>query len=251
MPKSIRLLIKTLVSLLLLISIEARGDQILVAAASNFSDAIKAVVKDFEQQSEHRVTLILGSTGKHYAQIINGAPFDAFFAADSKRPALLEQQKIALDGSRFTYAQGKVVLWSPKQHANIVDAQILNTGEFRHLAIANPKLAPYGKAAQQFLQARQLWQPLIRKMVRGENIAQTYQFVKSGNAELGFVAYSQVKRPGHSLEGSMWEVPQSLYTPIKQQAVVLTDKPSVKQFIDFIRSPTATAIINAHGYTTP
>ena len=207
--------------------------------------------KQFEASTNHKVKLIFGSTGKHYAQIRNGAPFDAYFAADARRPVLLEQEELALPGTRFTYAIGKVILWSPM--AAYVDAQanVLKQGGFRHLAIANPKLAPYGRAAQQILQARGLWDSMQGSMVRGENIGQTFQFVKSGNAELGFVAYAQVKRPGHPVEGSWWEVPQALYTPIEQQAVLLKEGEAARAFMSFIQGDAALEIIQGYGYGVP
>jgi molybdate transport system substrate-binding protein len=227
------------------------AEEIRVAAASNFTDAITSIAKRFEATTNHKVTLIFGSTGKHYAQIKNGAPFDAFFAADVRRPELLEKESVALPGSRFTYAVGKVVLWSPKTGYVDPEGRILERGEFRYLAIANPKLAPYGKAAQEILQARRLWGRLSGRLVRGENIGQTFQFVKSGNAELGFVAYSQVKRPNQSIEGTFWEVPQALYTSIEQQAVLLKDSVAARAFLSFVRSREALKIIHDYGYDTP
>jgi len=222
--------------------------EIRIAVASNFSGAIKLISQRFEADTGHRVKLSFGSTGKHYAQIINGAPFHAFFAADSKRPQLLEQQGRIIPGSRFTYAIGKLVLWSPKPGYVDPDLKILEHGRFRYLALANPKLAPYGKAAQEILQGKKLWNQLRKQMVRGENIGQTFQFVKSGNAELGFVAHSQVKHPGQPTIGSIWVMPQSLYTPITQQAVLLQDSPTAREFMQFIRSQQSLEIIQAYGY---
>ena len=227
------------------------AEEIRVAAASNFTDAITSIARRFEAITNHKVTLIFGSTGKHYAQIKNGAPFDAFFAADVRRPELLEKESVALPGSRFTYAVGKVVLWSPKTGYVDPEGRILERSEFRYLAMANPKLAPYGKAAQEILQARRLWGRLSGRLVRGENIGQTFQFVKSGNAELGFVAYSQVKRPNQPIEGTFWEVPQALYTSIEQQAVLLKDSVAARAFLSFARSREALKIIHDYGYDTP
>lgn len=227
------------------------ADEIRVSVASNFTEAIKSIAGRFEATTGHKVILISGSTGKQYAQIINGAPFDAFFAADTKRPKLLDEEGIALPGSRFTYAIGKVILWSPKAGFVENSIKVLEHGEFRHLAIANPKLAPYGKAAQEVLQAHGLWYAQRGRMVRGENIGQAFQFVKSGNAELGFVAYSQVKRPGHPIEGSFWEVPQSLYSPIEQQAVLLKESDTARAFMLFVKSDEALDIIRGFGYGTP
>jgi len=242
----------SLLALLILLNIgQVLADEIRVAAASNFNNTIKTIAQHFEASTGHKVKLIFGSTGKHYAQIINGAPFDAFFAADTRRPELLDNEGIALPGSRFTYAIGKVILWSPDRETVDAQSKVLEQGAFRHLAIANPKLAPYGKAAQEVLLARGMWDKLKRNMVRGENIGQTFQFVKSGNAELGFVAYSQVKRPGEPVEGSWWEVPQALYTPIEQQAVLLKEKAAARAFMSFIQSDVALEIIRGYGYGTP
>ena len=241
--------VAALLGLVTVASTEA--DEIRVAVASNFADTLREIAGRFEQQSGHRVTLVSGSTGMHYAQIRNGAPFDAFFAADMKRPRLLEEEGATLADSRFTYAVGKLVLWSP--NADYVDpaGELLEQGDFRHLALANPKLAPYGRAAREVLEQRHQWQDLQGRMVRGENIGQTFQFVKSGNAELGFVAHSQVKRPGHPIEGSFWEVPQSLYTPIEQQAVLLKDNDAARAFLSFVKSDESLEIIRGFGYGTP
>ncbi len=239
------------VHMLTLGSSQIMADEIRLAVASNFSDTIKVLSQRFTAATGHKVTVSLGSTGKHYAQIKHGAPFHAFFAADSRRPKLLESEQVALPGSRFTYAVGKIVLWSPKAGYVDADTQVLKQGKFRHLAIANPKLAPYGKAAREILQTREIWNQLRGRMVRGENIGQTFQFVKSGNAELGFVAYSQVKRPGQPLTGSIWIVPQSLYSPIRQQAVLLKDNPPARAFMQFVRSKQALEVIQAYGYGVP
>lgn len=246
-------LIHGLLATCLLLSgmVMARADTINVAVASNFTNPIKEIAARFEAQSGHRINLVFGSTGKHYAQIKNGAPFAAFFAADAHRPELLEQEGVALPGSRFTYAVGRIVLWSPKPGLVDSDGKVLQEKPFRHLAIANPRLAPYGKAAQQFLQARGLWDGLQGHLVRGENIGQTFQFIRSGSAELGFVAYSQVKRPGHPLEGSLWEIPPDTYDPIAQQAVLLEESPVAREFMTFVRSAEATGIILGFGYAMP
>ncbi len=226
----------------------AMADEINIAVASNFAEPIKAIARRYGAESGHRINLIFGATGKHYAQIKNGAPFAAFFAADVHRPELLEKEGIAIPGSRFTYAVGRIVLWSPK--AGYVDSQgkILQQKPFRHIAIANPRLAPYGKAAQEFLQGRGLWDELQERLVRGENIGQTFQFVRSGSAELGIVAYSQIKRPSHPFGGSLWEIPPSEYAPIAQQAVLLEENPVARDFLTFIKSPEAIDIILGYGY---
>ena len=219
-----------------------------IAVASNFTNAIKAIAQRFEEQSGDKILLVFGATGRFYTQIMNGAPFDAFFSADTRRPALLEQKGVALSGSRFTYAQGKIVLFSPK--AGYVDANgaVLKKRQFHYLAIANPKLAPYGAAAKQVLEKLGLWNSLRFQMVRGANIGQTYQFVISGNAELGFIALSQIKQPGLAISGSYWKVPAKLYQPIKQQAVLISHNPVAKAFMEFVRSDEAKTILKGFGY---
>ncbi len=236
---------------ILLSSLPLRAEQIHVAVASNFSEAARTIAERFEQQSGHQITLSFGSTGKHYAQIHHGAPFDAFLAADRKRPQLLEQQGQGEAGSRFTYAIGRVVLWSPKAQLINNSGSVLQQGKFRYLAMANPKLAPYGRAAQQIMEQQGSWQQLRRQAVRGENIGQTYQYVKSGNAELGFVAYSQILQPGGKPEGSYWIPEQSLYDPIEQQAILLKPKTGARAFLTFLQGEEAQQIIHNFGYGTP
>jgi len=227
------------------------ADEIRVAVASNFTHALGALAEQFESQTGHSVVLIVGSTGQHYAQIKNGAPFDAFFAADTVRPQLLDAEGVALPGTRFTYATGRLVLWSP-EGSRLESAQdLLQQGEFRFLAIANPKLAPYGEAAREVLQAQGVWDEMRGKMVLGQNIGQTYQFVKSQSAELGFVAYSQLSTLEGDIPGAFWEVPQSLYTPIQQQAVLLTENKVAREFWQYVKGYNAQQIIRMHGYETP
>lgn len=241
-------LIPALVLACVLSSSQSLAAEIRVAAASNFARAMISLASDFEENSGHKVKLVFGSTGKHYAQIHNGAPFDVFFAADIKRPRLLEEQGIAIAGSRFTYAKGKLILWSHMPNYVDSEGEVLRHGSFEHLAIANPNLAPYGRAAREVLKYRGLWEEMKQKVVRGENIGQAFQFVSSGNAELGFVAFSQLKNIDEPIAGSYWEVPQSLYTPIEQQAVLLTDNEAGRSFISYIKSKPALKIISNHGY---
>lgn len=212
---------------------------------------MKALTVEFEKTTAHHVVLSFGSTGKHYAQIKNGAPFDVFLAADAARPALLEEQDIALIGSRTTYARGKLVLWTSKPDVNDLKETLLNSQDIRHLALANPKLSPYGLGAKQVMVKLDIWPKLQTKLVRGENIAQTFQFVHSGNAELGFVAYSQAVNPKRSVQGSFWMPHQSLYSPIDQQAVLLNDKQASKDFLKFLKGPLARQIIQNYGYDLP
>ncbi len=225
--------------------------EVRVAVASNFFEVAKVLAARFEAATGQAVRLARGSTGKHYAQIRNGAPFDVFLAADAERPRRLEQAGVARPHSRFSYAIGKVVLWSPKPGYVDPAGKVLETGAFRYLAVANPRLAPYGRAAREILRRRGLWVRLRDRMVRGENIGQTFQFVKSGNAELGFVAYAQVKRPEKPVEGSLWIPPQSLYESIEQQAVLLKDTPAARAFLAFLASGEARNIIQGYGYGIP
>lgn len=236
---------------LLLYTGQVPADEIRVAAASNFAAPMKKIAARFEARTGHTVTLAFGSTGKHYAQIRNGAPFEVFFAADVERPALLEKKGVAVKGSRFAYAVGKVVLWSPEKGVVDANGEVLNEGDFRHLALANPRLAPYGKAAEQVMRRRGVWDKLQDRLVRGENISQALQFVSTGNAELGFVAYSQIKSPDNPMEGSWWVPPQSLYDPIEQQAILLKDNQVARAFLRFVKSDEAVHIIREYGYDTP
>ncbi len=221
-----------------------------IAVASNFTIPLKVISQKFTKSTGHKVLIISGATGKHYAQIRNGAPFDLFFAADKKRPELLEKQGLIQKNSRFTYAIGKLVLWSPQTQLIKKSAQVLYNGQFQYLAIANPKLAPYGKAAQQVLQKKGLWQALRPRMVRGENIGQTFQFVKSGNAQLGFVALSQIQNPQQIVRGSIWKIADSLYDPIEQQAVLLTDNKAAQTFAAYIQQADIQQLIHLYGYGT-
>lgn len=229
----------------------ASADDIRIAVASNFSNTLKPLAEQFTQQTGHRVIVIPGATGKHYAQISNGAPFDIFLAADQRRPASLEQRGMAVPGSRFCYATGKLVLWSPDP--TLVDnrGEALLKGDFRHLAIANPTHAPYGSAALEVIKALGRWPELSNRLARGENINQAFQFVTSGNAELGLIALSQLTRPGHRASGSFWLVPQTLYSPIEQHALLLRDRPAAHAFLAFLRTEPALAIIRGYGYDTP
>ncbi len=233
----------------LLLAPAAAADEIRVAVASNFAEAMNTLVSRFEARTGHSVIPVFGSTGKHYAQIINGAPFAIFFAADVERPKRLEEEGRAVAGSRFTYAIGRLVLWSPTADRVDPEGQVLRQGAFRHLALANPELAPYGRAAEQTLRAMGLWERLEPCLVRGENISQAFLFVGSGSAELGFVALSQVWRGDGPIEGSSWIIPQKWHEPIEQQAVLLKDSKTARDFLAFVNSEEATEIIRRFGYT--
>ena len=225
--------------------------EVSVAVASNFTAPMKVIAQAFERDTGHKAILSFGATGQFYAQIKNGAPFTVLLAADDETPARLEREGVAVLGTRFTYATGKVVLWSKK--ADLVDAkgEILKTGKFDKLALANPKLAPYGAAAMQILEKMNLTKQLGPKLVEASNIGQTFQFVSSGNAVLGFVALSQVFENGKLKEGSGWVVPSNLYSPIKQDAVLLTSgkaNVAAQALLQYLRSDKAKAIIVSFGY---
>ena len=235
---------------------EALADEIKIEVASNFYPTMKELVKHFESitlnsDTTNNIVLISGSSGKHYAQILNGAPFDLFFSADKLRPNMLEKEEVFNNQSRFTYALGKLVLWSPFNEYVDSDGQVLYNDDFRFIAIANPKIAPYGIASKETLTSMNLWQDMEEKLVRGENIAQTFQFAKSGNAKLGFVSYSQILSLNSSSEGSYWLVPQVMYQPIEQQAILLKDSSLGKDFLSFIMSDEALDIIKRNGYDLP
>jgi len=231
------------------------ADEIKVAVASNFYPAMKEIVLQYElkqsQSSEnHKIVIISGSSGKHYAQIINGAPFDIFFSADKSRPTLLENKGMSESGSRFTYALGRLILWSSLNGFVEKDERLFNN-DLRFLAIANPKIAPYGVAAREALISINVWEEVQSKLVRGENIAQTFQFINSGNAKLGFISYSQLMNPNYPVVGSFWEVPQSMYKPIEQQVVLLKKSWLAKDFLSFIGSDESLDIIVKYGYDLP
>ena len=224
---------------------QSSRDEVRVAVASNFRAAATDLAARFEALHDLDVVLAFGSTGKHYAQIVNGAPFAVFLAADSERPRRLEQAGIGIAGSRFTYARGHLVLWSADPDLVRENDDVLRSGRFRHLAIANPSLAPYGRAARETLQTLGLWQATEPRLVVGENVAQAFQFVSSRNAELGLVAWSQVVRHG---QGSWWRVPGEYHQPVDQQALQLDASNGATTFLEFLRGEHATALIRAHGY---
>lgn len=235
----------------LLACTNAWADEVQVAVAANFTAPIQAIAKDFEKDTGHKLVASFGATGQFYAQINNGAPFEVFLAADDSTPAKLEQEKQTVEGSRFTYAIGTLALWSAKP--GYVDAQgeVLKKNDYKHLSIANPKTAPYGLAATQVLAKLNLTEATKGKLVEGQNITQAFQFVSTGNAELGFVALSQIYKDGKVEIGSAWIVPSSLHDPIRQDAVILNkgkDNPAAKAFIDYLKGPKATAVIKSYGY---
>ncbi len=234
--------------------VSAQADEVRVAVAANFATPLKTLAAEFEKDTGHTLALSAGATGKLYAQIKSGAPFDVFLSADDETPARLEKEGDAVAGSRFTYAVGRLMLWSAQP--NTVDAQgaVLKTGNFKHLALAAPHLAPYGAAAVQTLTQLGLLTALQPRFVQGESIGQTYSFVASGNAELGFVALSQVFENGRINQGSGWIVPASLHEPLRQDAVLLTrsrDKAAARALLAFLQGSKARGLIRAFGYETP
>jgi molybdate transport system substrate-binding protein len=223
-----------------------------VAVAANFSAPMQAIARDFERETGHRLALSLGSTGQLYAQIRHGAPFAVLLAADDETPKKLEQQGLAVAGSRFTYAVGRLVLWSPQTNGVDARGEVLRQGGFDRLAIANPKLAPYGKAAMEVLGHLGLREAVAPKLVEGASITQAFQFVASANAQLGFVALSQVYADGRLQAGSAWVVPESLHTPIRQEAVLLNpgrDHPAAVALLNHLRGERAKAVIRSFGYS--
>ena len=229
----------------------ALADEVQVAVAANFTAPMKAITADFEKDTGHKAQLAFGSTGKFYAQIKNGAPFQILLAADDETPARLEKEGAALAGSRFTYAIGTLVLWSARPGFVDDRGAVLAKGEFAHLALATPKLAPYGAAAMETLAKLGLADKLQAKIVQGENIGQTYQFAATGNAELGFVALSQVMKDGRIIGGSAWIVPAAMHQPIRQDAVILAGgkgNAAAEALMKYLRGAKATALIKSYGY---
>lgn len=238
-------------SLLLLLSLQIActpAETLTLAVASNFANPMREIASAFEQETEHSVRLAFGSSGKLTAQILQGAPFQAFFSADQTKPQLLIERGVATPGSQFTYALGGLALWSTTPASD--PRMILQSGNFDKLALANPRLAPYGAAAIEILERLNLKAATQDKWVQGENIAQTYQFVDSGNAAIGFVATSQIVENGELATGSAWIIPSSLHSPIRQDAVLLGAQPgsAARQFMRFMQSSTAQNIINSYGY---
>jgi len=229
----------------------ARADEATVAVAANFAEVVEELETMFEADTDHTLIVTTGSTGKLYAQIKNGAPFDVFLAADQARPERLEAEGDTVPGARFTYAIGRLTLWSADPERVTDGLGTLRAGDFDNLAIANPDLAPYGLAAKQTLQHYALWDDLLDRIVMGQNIGQTFSMVATGNAPLGFVAKSYALSPRNDQPGSRWDVPIEAYDPIRQDAVILkraADNPAAQAFADFLRSDKARAVIKRFGY---
>ncbi|MFO7808372.1 molybdate ABC transporter substrate-binding protein [Guyparkeria sp.] len=240
----------------LLTTVSAQAATITVAVAANFTKAAEEIGAAWEETSGHDVRFSFGPSGKLLAQIQNGAPFDAYFSADTGRPEILVKSGDARDS--FVYAQGKLALYSMNLPVDEQAEEILATGEFRHMASANPKAAPYGLAAQQVLEKRDLYQRYREdgKIATGESITQTFQFVTTGNAQLGFVALSQLRDPESPVKdkGHVWMPPVEDYDPIEQGAAALTrsERPEVvDDFLAFVHSDQGAAIIKKYGYNAP
>lgn len=229
----------------------AFADEVQVAVAANFTAPIQAIAKAFEADTGHKLVAAYGATGQFYTQIKNGAPFEVFLAADDTTPAKLEKEGDTVPGSRFTYAVGKLALWSAKEGYVDGKGAVLKANQYQHLSIADPKAAPYGLAATQVLAKLDLTEATKDKIVTGQNITQAYQFVSTGNAELGFVALSQIYKDGKITSGSAWMVPSNLHDPIKQDAVILSkgkDSAAAKALVEYLKGPKAAAVIKSYGY---
>mgnify|MGYP001192690880 CR=1 FL=1 len=229
----------------------AHAGEVSVAVAANFAGPLARIAEGYAAATGHTLKVSAGSTGKFYAQVVAGAPFEVLIAADDETPARLVTEGLAVAGTPFTYALGRLVLWSAQP--GVVDDQgaVLGSAGYTHLAIANPKLAPYGRAAMEVLKARGLTEAAAPKLVTAESIAQAYQFVATGNAEIGFVALSQVAVPGKPVTGSYWPVPAALYGEIRQDAVLLKageKNAAATALLTYLKSPAAVAVIQAYGY---
>lgn len=237
--------------LFMLVATMVQAKEIHVAVAANFAKPMERLKQTFTHATGHHIIVSMGSTGQLYAQIINGAPFEIFLAADTTHPQQLIKEQVA---EGFTiYAIGQLVLWSKDPTLVDIEGQVLRTDKFKQLAIANPKMAPYGLAARQVLEKLTLWETLQPKIVQGNNVGQTYQFIAIGNAELGFIARAQYQATAKTDQGSHWFVPTSLHTPIQQGAVLLKpgeNNSAAKAFMQFLKTPSTRKIIETFGYET-
>lgn len=233
------------------LALTASADSVQVAVAANFAAPMQEISAQFEKDTGHNVQLSFGATGMFYSQIKNGAPFDVFLSADATTPKRLEGEGLAVPGSHFTYATGKLALWSATEGLRGDMRAWLQKGQFAHLAIANPATAPYGAAAVQVMKKLGLLDAIQPKLVQGDSITQTFQFVSTGNAEFGFIALSQVYKAGNISRGSLWEVEPALYEPLHQDAVLLhngKDKRAAQALLQYLQCDTAKMVIRAYGY---
>jgi len=248
--RHLRLFLST--AALLLASWSAQAAQATVAVAANFAEPLRALAAVLEKTTGHRLEIVVGATGRLYAQIANGAPFDLFLAADQATVAKAESEGLTAPGSRFLYATGQLVLWSARPDLVDKQGQVLRQDGWRRLAVANPRTAPYGAAAMQTLAQLGLTQALAPRLVQGESIAQTYNFAHTGNAELAFVALSQVLEGGRLKSGSMWVVPAQYHEPIRQDAVLLkrgARNEAARALVKLMQSPAGQDLIRSFGYT--
>lgn len=248
--KIINIILSGFISLLIL-SPRAGAQDAVIASATNFADTLARLETQFEATSAYDIRIVSGSTGQLFAQIRQGAPFDVFLAADTERPARLEALGLAVSESRFTYAEGRLALWSRRQGAlDGIDETSVGELGFRRLAIANPDLAPYGRASVEVLRSLALQDRFGDRLVRGQNVGQTFAMAATGNADLAFIAIAQLDNP-RAPAGSAWRIPRELHTPIRQDGVLLDrarDNPAARAFVEFLRGEEARAIIIAAGY---
>lgn len=229
--------------------------EVRVAVAANFAGCLEQLGEAFEKSTGHDLIVSTGSSGKHFAQIKSGAPFDVFFAADAERCALLEAEGLTVPGSRFTYAIGRLVLWVPRGNSDFGQdvLEVLKSPEYRHLALANPRLAPYGLAAKQALTSLGIWEEMEPRLVMGQSVGQAWQFVATGNAQLGLLALAQCLGSAN-VAGSWLVMDSALHDPIEQQVVLIrsaAENDAARQLLEFIREPASRLIIEACGYTVP
>ena len=230
---------------------QAHGAEVRVAVAANFAAPMQRIASAFARDTGHTAVLSVGSTGKFYAQIINGAPFQVLLSADTETPARLEREGLAVTGSRFTYAVGRLVLWSKDPALVDSTGSVLRKVVNGRIAVADPKLAPYGAAARETMQQLGLLSAVQAKLVQGESIGQAYHFVASSNAAMGFVALSQVMVDARLMEGSAWIVPAHLHAPLRQDAVLLNagkTNSAATALLAYLRSDTARAMMRGYGY---
>ena len=246
------LIIAVLLCFLTAAPASSEEEEIVVAAASNFLSPLKEIARQFQVLAQRKVNIVSGSTGSLFAQIVNGAPFHIFLSADDRRPQILEEKGLAVQGTRYVYALGRLALWSADpDRIGENGVAVLRQGGFRHLAIANPKTAPYGQASVSVLKKLELWTRLLPLIIRGANISQAFQFTATGNAELGFVALSQALDPKLKIKGSWWVAPRIMHGPLAQSAVLLQKgkgHAGAKAFMKFMRGTEARQIITKYGY---
>jgi molybdate transport system substrate-binding protein len=246
---------RPLLLLLVLISPSAGADEALVGVATNFSAVLEKLSEEFQQETDHRISIAGGSSGKLYAQILNGGPYDLFLSADDALPERLARTAFGVAGSRFTYAVGRLALWVPGEAITSTDLrEVLVDDRIRRLAIANPALAPYGVAARNVLQALGIWPEMHGKIVMGENIGQAYALVATGNADAGLVAMSFLVLAGEPPGGHFIELPASAYAPIRQDGILLAhgrENAAAIEFMVFLQGVKARELIAASGYSVP